>query len=62
MLRALGRLAAATGVDGMVGGQYLDVAAAPAGPGGLRRLHALKTGRLIGRPLSACCCSAGGRT
>jgi geranylgeranyl diphosphate synthase type II len=48
VLRAAGRLAAATGVDGMVGGQYLDVAtAAPAGAAGLRRLHALKTGRLI---------------
>ena len=32
----------------MVGGQYLDVAGtAPAGPDGLRRLHELKTGRLI---------------
>jgi len=48
VLAAAGRLAAATGVDGMVGGQYLDVAAvAPEGPEGLRRLHALKTGRLI---------------
>jgi geranylgeranyl diphosphate synthase type II len=48
VLAALGRLAAATGVDGMVGGQYLDVVdGAPAGPDGLRRLHALKTGRLI---------------
>ncbi len=48
VLAAAGRLAAATGVDGMVGGQYLDVAAvAPAGPEGLRRLHSLKTGRLI---------------
>jgi geranylgeranyl diphosphate synthase type II len=48
LVRALGRLAGATGVDGMVGGQYLDVAErAPAGPAGLRRLHALKTGRLI---------------
>ncbi len=48
LLRAIGRLAAATGVDGMVGGQYLDVTElAPAGPEGLRRLHALKTGRLI---------------
>jgi geranylgeranyl diphosphate synthase type II len=47
-LRAIGRLARATGVDGLVGGQYLDVAErAPAGPDGLRRLHALKTGRLI---------------
>ena len=42
-------LAAATGVDGMVGGQYMDVAGtAPEGPEGLRRLHELKTGRLIG--------------
>jgi geranylgeranyl diphosphate synthase type II len=41
-------LAAATGVDGMVGGQYIDVAGtAPEGPAGLRQLHELKTGRLI---------------
>src|SRR3989440_105573 len=41
-------LAAATGVQGMVGGQYIDVAeTAPDGPTGLRRLHELKTGRLI---------------
>ncbi len=48
VLAAAGELAAATGVAGMVGGQYLDVAntAAP-GPQGLRRLHELKTGRLI---------------
>ena len=32
----------------MVGGQYLDVSEkAPAGAEGLRRLHSLKTGRLI---------------
>ncbi len=49
VLRAVCELAAATGVNGMVGGQYLDVhEAAPDGPEGLRRLHALKTGRLIG--------------
>jgi geranylgeranyl diphosphate synthase, type II len=48
VLRAAAELAAATGVQGMVGGQYLDVAnTAPAGPDGLRRLHELKTGRLI---------------
>jgi geranylgeranyl diphosphate synthase type II len=48
LLRAAAELAAATGVDGMVGGQYLDVAGrAPSGPEGLRRLHGLKTGRLI---------------
>ena len=43
------RAGAATGVNGMVGGQYIDVAgrAAP-GLSGLRRLHELKTGRLIG--------------
>ena len=44
----LSELAAATGVNGMVGGQYLDVAGtAPDGAAGLRRLHELKTGRLI---------------
>jgi geranylgeranyl diphosphate synthase type II len=49
VLTAVRELAAAAGVNGMVGGQYLDVAGtAPAGPAGLRRLHALKTGRLIG--------------
>lgn len=48
VLRAVAELAGATGVSGMVGGQYLDVATvAPDGPEGLRRLHALKTGRLI---------------
>jgi geranylgeranyl diphosphate synthase type II len=48
VLQAAAALAAATGVNGMVGGQYIDVAgAAPAGPAGLRRLHELKTGRLI---------------
>src|SRR5205807_4359266 len=48
LLPAAAELAAATGVGGMVGGQYVDVAgtAAP-GPDGLRRLHELKTGRLI---------------
>lgn len=49
VLGAVRELAAATGVDGMVGGQFLDVAqSAPAGVDGLRRLHELKTGRLIG--------------
>ena len=38
----------ATGAQGMVAGQYIDVAGtAPAGAAGLRRLHELKTGRLI---------------
>ncbi len=48
VLAAAAELAAATGVQGMVGGQYLDVAGtAPSGAEGLRRLHELKTGRLI---------------
>jgi geranylgeranyl diphosphate synthase type II len=48
VLAAAAELASATGVQGMVGGQYLDVArtAAP-GSEGLRHLHELKTGRLI---------------
>ncbi len=49
IIAAARELAAATGVRGMVGGQYLDVAgSAPDGPDGLRRLHELKTGKLIG--------------
>jgi geranylgeranyl diphosphate synthase, type II len=48
VLAALRELAAATGVDGMVGGQYVDVAEEELDADGLRRLHALKTGRLIG--------------
>jgi geranylgeranyl diphosphate synthase type II len=48
LLAAAAELARATGVQGMVGGQYMDVAAsAVPGPEGLRRLHELKTGRLI---------------
>jgi geranylgeranyl diphosphate synthase type II len=45
VLAAVHELAAATGVDGMVGGQYLDVKGIA---DDLRTLHALKTGRLIG--------------
>jgi geranylgeranyl diphosphate synthase, type II len=48
VLAAARELASATGVMGMVGGQYVDVAGAPSGLTGLRRLHELKTGRLIG--------------
>lgn len=49
LLAAAARLATATGVDGMVGGQYLDVKDAMGeGIDGMRLLHALKTGRLIG--------------
>ena len=47
VLAAIGELAGATGVDGMVGGQYVDVIGAEDDASGLRALHALKTGRLI---------------
>jgi geranylgeranyl diphosphate synthase type II len=47
VLAALRELAAATGVDGMVGGQYVDVIGAMADAESLRALHELKTGRLI---------------
>ena len=48
VLRAAAELAAATGVNGMVGGQYADVSPeTPSGSAALRRLHELKTGRLI---------------
>jgi geranylgeranyl diphosphate synthase type II len=47
ILAALAELLAAIGVDGMVGGQYMDVTQTDLGPDDLRRLHGLKTGRLI---------------
>jgi geranylgeranyl diphosphate synthase, type II len=48
ILTAVATLAGATGVNGMVGGQYLDVTGkAPPGAAGLRNLHELKTGKLI---------------
>jgi geranylgeranyl diphosphate synthase, type II len=47
VLAALGELLGAIGVDGMVGGQYIDVTEAGLDADGLRRLHSLKTGRLI---------------
>src|SRR4051794_40896305 len=49
LLAAVCELAAATGVNGMVGGQYIDVRGlVHGGAASLRRLHELKTGRLIG--------------
>ncbi len=49
VLAALGELVAATGVAGMVGGQYRDVTAGEElDADGLRELHELKTGRLVG--------------
>ena len=48
MLAALRELADATGVNGMVGGQWLDVAGlAERGDVDVRQVHELKTGRLI---------------
>jgi geranylgeranyl diphosphate synthase type II len=48
VLAAAAELAAATGVNGMVGGQYADVRQEEESrPAELRRLHELKTGRLI---------------
>jgi geranylgeranyl diphosphate synthase type II len=47
VLAALRELTAATGVDGMVGGQYVDMQIEERDAEGLRVLHTLKTGRLI---------------
>ena len=56
VLAALGELVSATGVGGMVGGQYVDVTEFEQGgpgeggtvdPDRLREMHSLKTGRLI---------------
>lgn len=62
VLAAAAELAAATGVGGMVGGQFIDVAqtAAP-DAAGLRHLHALKTGRLIGASIECVLLVAGDR-
>jgi geranylgeranyl diphosphate synthase type II len=46
---ALAELTRAAGVDGMVGGQYLDIADADVD---IRHLHELKTGRLIGASIA----------
>jgi geranylgeranyl diphosphate synthase type II len=60
ILAAAAELAAATGVGGMVGGQYADVSPrTPSGPQALRRLHELKTGRLIGASVLCVLCLAG---
>jgi geranylgeranyl diphosphate synthase type II len=65
VLAAVCELAAATGVDGMVGGQYLDIAGIrpdePDPARSLRRLHELKTGRLIGASVECVLLVAGMR-
>ncbi len=57
MLDAVAELAEATGVNGMVGGQYVDVK--DDRDVELRRLHALKTGRLIGASIQCVLILAG---
>lgn len=47
ILEAVGTLAAAAGVEGMVGGQFVDVTVEDLDAPGLERLHGLKTGALI---------------
>jgi geranylgeranyl diphosphate synthase type II len=59
VLAAIKEVSAATGVDGMVGGQYFDVTAAATEPDSLRLLHSLKTGRLIAASVSAALALAG---
>jgi geranylgeranyl diphosphate synthase type II len=65
VLAALCELAAATGVNGMVGGQYLDVSGIDHNGSdpvrSLRRLHELKTGRLIGASVECVLLIAGMR-
>jgi geranylgeranyl diphosphate synthase type II len=49
IIECLAELTTASGVRGMVGGQYIDVSnLVEEGAAELRRLHELKTGRLIG--------------
>jgi geranylgeranyl diphosphate synthase type II len=47
VIEALQLIGAATGVAGMVGGQYVDVTEPELDRAGLRSLHELKTGKLI---------------
>ncbi len=47
VLEATGLLTGAAGLDGMVGGQYVDISGRRLDAEGLRGLHSLKTGRLI---------------
>jgi geranylgeranyl diphosphate synthase, type II len=60
VLVAAAQLARATGVQGMVGGQYMDVAETAAdGPEGLRHLHERKTGALIAASIECVLALAG---
>jgi geranylgeranyl diphosphate synthase type II len=59
VLAAVCEIAAATGVDGMVGGQYVDVTGGGTDEQSLRSLHTLKTGRLIAASVGAALVLAG---
>ena len=59
VLAAVREIAAATGVDGMVGGQYFDVTGGDEDPDALRLLHSLKTGRLIAASVGSALALAG---
>jgi len=59
VLAAVREIAAATGVDGMVGGQYVDVIGGGRDPDSLRMLHSLKTGRLIAASVGSALALAG---
>jgi len=59
VLAAVREITGATGVDGMVGGQYLDVIGGERDPETLRRVHSLKTGRLIAASVGAALAIAG---
>ncbi|HTU15905.1 MAG TPA: farnesyl diphosphate synthase [Solirubrobacterales bacterium] len=59
VLEAVQLLTSATGVEGMVGGQYVDVTARDLDADGLRHLHSLKTGRLIAVSVEAALALAG---
>ncbi len=52
-LGAIREISAATGVDGMVGGQFVDVTGGGTDATSLRELHSLKTGRLIAASVGA---------
>jgi geranylgeranyl diphosphate synthase, type II len=60
VLAAVGEITAAAGVGGMVGGQFLDITApADLDPADLRRVHELKTGRLIAASVTSVLLLAG---
>ncbi|MDQ6836294.1 MAG: polyprenyl synthetase family protein [Actinomycetota bacterium] len=62
ILTVAAELARATGVQGMVGGQFIDVAETSAPDAeGLRHLHELKTGRLIAVSVAGVLALAGDR-